>query len=67
MSLRVIGNISLECINPSVLGGRSIVASYYKAKYCPNYYNYLTHEKDRDVYIRYGYGCDRARMFLNEF
>lgn len=67
MSLGRVGSISLEHIDPNILGGVSYVYNYYNAEYCPSYYNYLTHKRDHDTYIRYGYGCDRARMFLNEF
>ena len=61
MSLGRIGSISLEYINPNTLGGVSYVYGYYTAKYCPNYYNYLTHH---NTYIRYGFKCDRVRMFV---
>lgn len=64
MSLGRIGSISLEHIDPNILGGVSYVYGYYTAKYCPNYYNYLTHQRDHDTYIRYGFKCDRARMFV---
>lgn len=64
MSLGRVGSISLEHIDQSMLGGVSYVNGYYNAKYCPNYYNYLTHQRDHDTYIRYGLKCDRARMFV---
>ena len=64
MSLGRIGSISLEHIDPSILGGVSYVYKYYNAEYCPSYYNYLTHTRDHDTYIRYGFKCDRVRMFV---
>lgn len=64
MSLGRIGSISLEHIDPNILGGVSYVYKYYNAEYCPSYYNYLTHMRDHDTYIRYGFKCDKARMFV---
>ena len=64
MSLGRIGSISLEHIDPSILGGVSYVYKYYNAEYCPSYYNYLTHKRDHDTYIWCGFKCDRARMFV---
>ena len=64
MSLGRVGSISLEHIDPNILGGVSYVYKYYNAEYCPSYYNYLTHTRDHDTYIRYGFKCDRARMFV---
>ena len=64
MSLGRTGSISLEHIDPNILGGVSYVYKYYNAEYCPSYYNYLTHKRDHDTYIRYGFKCDRARMFV---
>ena len=61
MSLGRIGSISLEHIDPSILGGVSYVYKYYSIAHCPSYYNYLTHH---NTYIRYDFKCDRARMFV---
>ena len=64
MSLGRIGSISLEHIDPNILGGVSYVYKYYNAEYCPSYYNYLTHKRDHDTYIRYGFKCRRVKMFV---
>lgn len=64
MSLGRVGSISLEHIDPNILGGVSYVYKYYNTGYCPSYYNYLTHTRDHDTYIRYGFKCDRVRMFV---
>ena len=64
MSLGRIGCISLEHIDSNILGGVSYVYNYYKAEYCPNYYNYLTHKREQDTYIRYGFKCSRVKMFV---
>ena len=64
MSLGRVGSISLEHIDPNILSGVSYVYKYYNAEYCPSYYNYLTHTRDHDTYIRYGFKCDRVRMFV---
>ena len=64
MSLGRIGSISLEHIDPNILGGVSYVYNYYNEEYRPSSYNYLTHKRAHDACIRYGFKCDRARMFV---
>lgn len=64
MSLGRIGSISLEHIDPNILGGVSYVYTYCNVLYCPNYYNYLTHKRDHDTYIRYSFKCRRVKMFV---
>ena len=63
MSVGKTGCISLEHINPDVLGGVSYLEMWYKAANKPSCYNYLSHKSDFDTYIKYSYGCDRVRIF----
>lgn len=66
MSLGHIGQISLEHIDPDVLGGVSYIETWYKSAHPFNYVNYITHNRDRNVYIKYGHGNRRAKVFVEE-
>ena len=66
MSLGHIGQISLELINPDALGGVSYIEMWYRGSHPFNYVNYLTHKDNRDLYIKYGHGNKRAKVFVEE-
>ena len=66
MSLGHIGTISLEHVNLNKIGDIHYVEIWYNSHYPYNYTNYLIHEDRNDIYIKWGLGNLRAKLFVGE-